>query len=156
MSQGFVRGDVSRVFSKTSFWLLNFYLFIFFIYFTKRTSSAPLHTLSKLYDVSVDFVYPTPSFEAVHCFICDRRRVAVSQHRMICLLFEYWKYGFRTFSLHVWTYEVKFCIWLCFVNIRLSSNVVTIRMSYTLFWTYQFPARSSFNFWYIELNLVNM
>ena len=34
-------------------------------YFPKRTSGAPLHTLSKLYDVPVGFVFPS-SFEAVN------------------------------------------------------------------------------------------
>ena len=27
-----------------------------------------------------------PSFEAVYCFICSRRRVAVARYRMICLV----------------------------------------------------------------------
>ena len=31
-------------------------------YFSKRTSGAPLHTLSKLYDVPVGFVAPLPHF----------------------------------------------------------------------------------------------
>ena len=29
---------------------------------------------------------PSPYFEAVYCFICGRRRVAVARHRMICLV----------------------------------------------------------------------
>ena len=29
------------------------------------------------------FLTPPPSFEAVYCFICGRRRVSVSPHRMI-------------------------------------------------------------------------
>ena len=32
-------------------------------YFPKRPSGAPLHTLSKLYDVPVGFVTPPPYFE---------------------------------------------------------------------------------------------
>ena len=36
-------------------------------YFPKPPSDAPLHTLSKLYYVPVDFVAPPPSFEAVYC-----------------------------------------------------------------------------------------
>ena len=36
-------------------------------YFPKRPSGAPLHTLSKLYDVPVGFVTP-PHFEAEYCF----------------------------------------------------------------------------------------
>ena len=32
-------------------------------YFPKRPSGAPLHTLSKLYDVPVGFVTPPPNFE---------------------------------------------------------------------------------------------
>ena len=51
----------------------------------KRPSDAPLHTLSKLSDVPVGFVAP-PYFEAVYCFICGRRRVAVARYRMICLV----------------------------------------------------------------------
>ena len=39
----------------------------------------------KLYDVSVGFVSP-PSFEAVYCYICGRRGVAVARYRMICLV----------------------------------------------------------------------
>ena len=57
-------------------------------YFPKRTSGAPLHTLSKLYDVPVGFVSP-PSFEAVYCYICGRQRVAVARYRMICLVLVY-------------------------------------------------------------------
>ena len=54
-------------------------------YFPKRPSGAPLHTLSKLYDVPVGFV-PPPQFEAVYCFICSRRRVDVDRYLMICLV----------------------------------------------------------------------
>ena len=52
--------------------------------FPKRPSGAPLHTLSKFLDVQVGFV--TPSFDAVYCYICGRRRVAVDRYRMICLV----------------------------------------------------------------------
>ena len=45
---------------------------------------APLHNLSKLYDVPVGFV--SPAFEAVHCYISDRRRVAVARYQIICLV----------------------------------------------------------------------
>ena len=55
--------------------------------FPKRTLGAPLHTLSKLYDVSVGFVFP--SLEAVYCYICRRRRVAVARYRMIFLVLTY-------------------------------------------------------------------
>ena len=41
--------------------------------------------LSKFYDVPVGFV-PPPYFEAVYCFICRRRRVAIARYRMICLV----------------------------------------------------------------------
>ena len=54
-------------------------------YFPKRPSGAPLHTLSKLYDVPVGFVTP-PYFEAVYCLFCGRQRVAVARYRMICLV----------------------------------------------------------------------
>ena len=56
-------------------------------YFPKRTSGAPLHTLPKLYDVPVGFV--SPSFEAVYCYICDRRRMAVARYRMNCLVLDF-------------------------------------------------------------------
>ena len=56
-------------------------------YFPKHTSGAPLHTLSKLYDVSFDFV-SSHSFEAVYCYICGRQRVAVARYRIICLVLE--------------------------------------------------------------------
>ena len=52
--------------------------------FPKRPSGAPLHTLSKLYDVPVGFV--PPYFGAVYCFICGRRRVFVARYRMIGLV----------------------------------------------------------------------
>ena len=55
-------------------------------YFPKRPSGAPLHTLSKLYDVSVGFVPPPPYFDAEYCLFCGRRRVAVARYRMICLV----------------------------------------------------------------------
>ena len=44
----------------------------------------PLHTLSK-YDVPVRFVGYL-SFEAVYCFICGHRRVAVTRYRMIFIV----------------------------------------------------------------------
>ena len=58
-------------------------------YFTKRPSGAPLHILSKLYDVPVGFEPPPPYFEAEYCLFCGRRRVAVARYRMICLVL-YW------------------------------------------------------------------
>ena len=37
--------------------------------------------------IPVGFVTPPPPyFEAVYCFICGRRRVAVARYRMICLV----------------------------------------------------------------------
>ena len=57
-------------------------------YFPKRPSGAPLHTLSKLYDVPVGFVTPPPYFEAEYCLFCGRRRVAVARYRMICLVHD--------------------------------------------------------------------
>ena len=59
-------------------------------YFPKRPSGAPLHALSKLYDVPVGLI-PHSSFGAMYCFICGRRRVAVARYRMICLVLV----GFR-------------------------------------------------------------
>ena len=59
-------------------------------YFPKRTSGAPLHILSKLYDVPVCFV--SPSYEAMYCYICSRRRVVVARYQMICLVLRsVWK-----------------------------------------------------------------
>ena len=58
-------------------------------YFPKRPSGAPLHTLSKLYDVPVGFEPPPPYFEAEYCLFCGRRRVAVDRYRMICLVLEF-------------------------------------------------------------------
>ena len=55
-------------------------------YFPKRPSGAPLHTLSKLYDVPVGFETPPLNFEAEYCLFCGRRRVAVARYRMICLV----------------------------------------------------------------------
>ena len=57
-------------------------------YYPKRPSGALLHTLSKLYDVPVEFLPPPPYVEAVYCFICGCRRVAVALYRMICLVFS--------------------------------------------------------------------
>ena len=56
-------------------------------YFPKRPSGAPVHTLSKLYDVPVG-IDPPPYFEAEYCLFCGRRRVAVARYRMICLVLE--------------------------------------------------------------------
>ena len=49
------------------------------LFFFNRTSDAPHLTLSELYDVPVDFV--SPSFEALNCYISDRKRVAVARYR---------------------------------------------------------------------------
>ena len=57
-------------------------------YFPKRPSGAPLHTLSKLYDVPVGFVPPPSLFCGWILLFCGRRRVAVAQYRMICLVIE--------------------------------------------------------------------
>ena len=55
--------------------------------FSETALGAPLHTFSKLYEVLVGFITPPPPpFEAVYCFICGRRRVAVARYRMICLI----------------------------------------------------------------------
>ena len=53
-------------------------------YFPKRTSGAPLHILNYMMFPLV--LYPPPSFEAVYCYICGRRGVAVARYRMICLV----------------------------------------------------------------------
>ena len=55
-------------------------------YFPKRPSGAPLHTLSKVYNVTVGFEPPPPYFEAEYCLFCGRRRVAAARYRMICLV----------------------------------------------------------------------
>ena len=76
-------------------------------YFPKRPSGAPLHTLSKLYDVPVGYVPPPPYFEAEYCLLCGRRRVAVARYRIICLVLVYKKYlvFVLDFQLHT-SYEV--------------------------------------------------
>ena len=45
----------------------------------------PLHTLSK-YMMFPLVLPPPPYFEAVYCFICCRRRVALARYRMICVV----------------------------------------------------------------------
>ena len=56
-------------------------------YFLKQPSSAPLHTLYKIYDVPFGFVTP-PSYETlVSCIICGPQRMAVTWYQMICLVF---------------------------------------------------------------------
>ena len=67
--------------------------------FPTRPLDAPLHTLSKLFDVSVGFVCLVRShpfclliltlMEAVYCFICGRRGVAVTRSRKDVLFFHY-------------------------------------------------------------------
>ena len=60
-------------------------------YFPKHTSGAPLHTLSKSYDIPVGFVTPPPqplSFEAEYCYVYGRRKFVVARHRMICLVLD--------------------------------------------------------------------
>ena len=54
-------------------------------YFPKRTSGAPLNSLSRLYDVPVGFVSPL-SFESVYCYIYGRQRVTAARYRIICLV----------------------------------------------------------------------
>ena len=54
-------------------------------YFPKRLSGAPLHTLSKLYDVPVGFV--APPILGSELLYMGRRRVTVARYRMICLVF---------------------------------------------------------------------
>ena len=72
-------------------------------YFPKRPSGAPLHTLSTLYDVHIGFVAPS-SFEAVYCFICGRRRVAVARYRIICLvLIDHKIFDYTSVTDEVWT-----------------------------------------------------
>ena len=64
-------------------------------YFQKRSSGAPLHTLSKLCDVPVRFV-PLPSFDGVYYYICGRRRVAVARYLMICLVSDITRWTIHT------------------------------------------------------------
>ena len=56
-------------------------------YFPKRTSDALLHTLSQLCDVPAGFLFPF-SFDAVYCYICGCRRVAVARNLIICLVHQ--------------------------------------------------------------------
>ena len=49
--------------------------------------SAPIHSLSTLYMIfSLVLKQPPPPIEAVYCFICVRRRVAVARYQMISLV----------------------------------------------------------------------
>ena len=60
--------------------------------FPKRSSSAPIHTLSKLYDVPVGFVTPPLIWVMVY-FICGRQRVAVTWYRIVdlsCTITSVW------------------------------------------------------------------
>ena len=65
---------------------------LFFIYFpydelfSETTVACTASDFVKSYDVFVSYV--PPSFEAVYCFICGRRRVVVVRYRMICLVFD--------------------------------------------------------------------
>ena len=70
-------------------------------YFPKRPSGAPLHTLSKLYDVPVGFVPPPPILRLNNCLFCGRRRVAVARCRMICLVLPRSQYSLTAY-LPVW------------------------------------------------------
>ena len=78
-------------------------------YFPKRTSGAPLHALSKLYDVPVCFVFPPPSFEAVYCYICGRRRVSVARYHLSCSCVDFlFSVGpHPVLSLHIYTFVVS-------------------------------------------------
>ena len=101
-------------------------------YFPKRTSGASLHTLSKLYDVPVGF-YP-PSFDAVFCYICGRRRVASARYLMICLALInisriYLIYFRRGFLVILWT-QKKYTILTLLVltrNIRMFLRMRTFQ-----------------------------
>ena len=67
-------------------------------YFPKRTSGAPLHTLSKLYDFPVGFV--SPNFETVYCYICGRKWWLLLDIGLFVLLF-YFAVSVRLPSKHV-------------------------------------------------------
>ena len=65
------------------------------IFFYKRKIKielGPLQILSKFYDVPFGFCFsyrlicPPPLFEALSCFVHDRRRAAASRHWIICLV----------------------------------------------------------------------
>ena len=51
-------------------------------------------------------LYPHPPFEAAYCFICDRQRMAVTRHRMICIVLTFkggrtgWVWGSLLLSFH--------------------------------------------------------
>ena len=54
--------------------------------FPKRPSDAPLHTLSKLYDVLVGFVFPPSILRLCIALFAVTEGVAVARYRMICLV----------------------------------------------------------------------
>ena len=53
--------------------------------YSKTAVGAPLHILSKLYDVPVEFINPPTDFEAAYSFYCSRRKLAAAPYGMICL-----------------------------------------------------------------------
>ena len=68
-----------------------FWLWVFSLKDVRKQAIASIDfsTLSKLHDVPVGFVAPSPSFETVYCFIFGRWRVAVARYWMICL--DHWR-----------------------------------------------------------------
>ena len=92
-------------------------------YFPKRPSGAPLHTLSKLYDVPVGYV-PPPYFEAEYCLFCGRRRVAVARYRMICLvLFSEGHLKITCFNLALIVMEEVVILLYLYLSPRLSNKI---------------------------------
>ena len=90
-------------------------------YFPKRPSGAPLHT--NLYDVPVGFVSHS-SFEAVYCFICSRRRVAVARYRMNCLVLTNSTPKHRVTQMAFFVIFVHFSFKRMQVNEKIAGNQV--------------------------------
>ena len=99
-------------------------------------SGAPLHTLSKLYDVPVGFVPPHPYFEAEHCLFCGRRRVAVARYRMNCLVL-----------LHI---MIFYLMYICVVSHRLLWRIIKV-LIFTHVYTWKY-----FTDVLYDMNMFNM
>ena len=80
----YISATAALYFNCNHFGMTTLKVFVKIIIF--RNGRRVLQTLSKLYDVPVGFVTHPPSFVAVYCIICGRRRVAVARYRIICIV----------------------------------------------------------------------
>ena len=74
------------------------------------------------------FCTPPPYFEAVYCFICGRRRVAVVRYRMICLVIVHFgPRSIRPWYVQQWMKKInivrRFCLrWWVMFSIQCVSS----------------------------------